>query len=125
MRLMGLGLGSLLLITVWTLIPPTRSIQGEIAQELGCRPQGTMIILEILRDGSVRWPNGDVCTIQMSALRIASLRPEMADAILAIRANDDTLMLLLKPLLDAAQNRGLQRVVFTSTDQGPVRIIQR
>lgn len=104
---------------------------GLIAESLGCRRNSTLLVFEIQHDGSVLCPDGAVCSIQEAAQQLPRWtdkfqnRTPPIQVILGIQANSDTLLLILKPLLDAAKDLGVEHAVFAATDQGDIRIIQR
>jgi biopolymer transport protein ExbD len=125
MRLIGLGLGSLLLFSTILLLTPTKTVEGEIAEALGCRSTASIIIVEIQGDGSVLWPNGDTCTIQEAAQQLSSRSSTYSQPVLAVKADASALMVAITPLLKAAEDFGMQQVIFSATGDGPVKIYRR
>jgi biopolymer transport protein ExbD len=117
--------GSLLLLTVILMTLSSKSVEREITSALGCRNTDDVLIVEIQRDYSVLWPNGDTCTIEEAVHQLPTRLATHHEPVLAVKADKDILLSTLHPLLDAAKELGMQKVIIAATGQGPARIYRR
>ena len=127
-RLARLAIGSVMMILLLLLLQVSWSAPAEdqlIAKELGCRSDARLLLLTIQRDGSVLWPDGGTCSVEEAAQQLPQWCRHELHPVLAIKAGPEILLHTVKPLLHAAKNLEMGRVIFAATDQGDIRIFQR
>jgi hypothetical protein len=119
-----LGLYALVSIAaVWSIVqllaaPP--SIEGQVSEALGCRQNYPVLVLRLELDGTFRWPDGDLRTVQETLAQIPPWCVKNEDGVIAILAPRTAKLSHAVPVLKAVNDLGHHRIVL-ATDGIPRR----
>jgi biopolymer transport protein ExbD len=105
------------------LTAPSLSVESQIYSALGCRSSSEVLVLTLNPDGTVRWPDGTVCTIEESQLLIPSWCNKQESPVLAILADKDTPMSRAHPLLATVQELDIRRAILAVSQGNTVAVL--
>ena len=128
----GVGLAGLMVVLFSILMmrkmaAPDRSLEAQVRQGLGCRNNDEVVVLQVTNAGLVEWHDprkGDRVwteSLQDSVLRIHAMADQGRVPVVGILASEDTPMVVVRPLLEAAHARGLARGILAMDETGDLR----
>ena len=91
------------------------TLEYQVATSLD-RFNADILLLTMQPDGNVRWPDGGILTVEQSSLLMPSWFKRHSEPVLAVFAEPDTQMLLVRPLLAAAQEFGHSRAILVTRE---------